>query len=64
MDRCKKYRRNAADCLAIATQLSDPLSRARMLTMAQSWLLLAEHMERVGENACRAIPAEADDHIQ
>jgi hypothetical protein len=63
VDRYRKYRRNAADCLAIANQLADPRSRARMITMAQSWLVLADHVEQGGDIQGRIAP-EADDHIQ
>jgi hypothetical protein len=38
MNRYKKYRQNAADCFAVAQQLSDLGLKASMLEMAQSWL--------------------------
>jgi hypothetical protein len=49
MDRPAKCRQNVADCYAISQQLSDPRSKANMLEMAQSWLLLADHAEHSGE---------------
>jgi hypothetical protein len=42
MNRYTKYRQNAADCFAVAQQLSDPGLKASMLEMAQCWLMLAE----------------------
>jgi hypothetical protein len=42
MNRAVKYRRNATDCFAMAQQFPDPLSKAGMLAMSQSWLVLAE----------------------
>lgn len=49
MNRYTKYRRNSADCFAVAQQLSDPGSKASMLELAQSWLALAHHVEQCGE---------------
>ena len=48
MNRYKKYRQNAADCFAVAQQLSDLGLKASMLEMAQSWLMLADHVEQSG----------------
>jgi hypothetical protein len=46
VNHAKKYRRVATDCYAVATLVSDPESKVRMLAMAQAWLLLAEQAER------------------
>jgi hypothetical protein len=64
MYRAARYRRNAADCFAVAQQLSDSLSKARMLAMASSWLALADHAEQSGYNFNAKTPPEVDDHIQ
>jgi hypothetical protein len=52
-NRYKKHRQNAADCFALAQQLSDPALRASMLETAQSWLVLADRVEQSGGN-CKA----------
>jgi hypothetical protein len=44
MNRSTKYRRTAADCYALAQHCS-PLSKATMLAMSQSWLVLADHAD-------------------
>jgi hypothetical protein len=54
MNRYKKYRQNAADCLAVAQQVSNPGLKASMLEMAQSWLMLADRVERSGRCNCKA----------
>jgi hypothetical protein len=54
MNRYKKYRQNAADCFAVAQQLSDLGLKASMLEMAQSWLMLADHVEQSGRDNCKA----------
>jgi hypothetical protein len=50
MDRFVKYRRNAADCFAVAQQLEDPHLKATMLAMAGSWSALADHAELISEH--------------
>jgi hypothetical protein len=54
MNRYTKYRQNAADCFAVAQQLSDPGLKASMLEMAQSWLMLADRAGQSGRGNCRA----------
>lgn len=39
------YRMYAADCAAMAAEVSDTGRRARLLEMAQAWLRLAERVE-------------------
>ena len=46
MNQSVKYRQNAADCCEMARMLSAPRKKAKMLAMAQSWKLLADHTER------------------
>lgn len=40
------YRRQGAKCVWIAERTTDPQDRASLITMAQSWLLLARHAEK------------------
>jgi hypothetical protein len=46
MDRTAKYRWHAADCFAVAQNITDPHLRAAMLSMARSWGALADHAEQ------------------
>jgi hypothetical protein len=39
------YRRQAAECVALAKKALNPEDRARLLEMAQSWRELAERHE-------------------
>jgi hypothetical protein len=39
------YRENAQECADLAKQISDPESRLLLLTLAESWLRLADHVE-------------------
>jgi hypothetical protein len=60
-----KYRRNAADCFAVAQHLSDADLKATMLSMARSWEALAGHAERSADlELNHGTPPAADDHIQ
>jgi hypothetical protein len=62
MSRYNKYRQNAADCFAVAQQLSNPALKASMLEMAQSWLVLADHAKQSGRGNCKAcdLPLPSD----
>ena len=42
------YRSNAQDCLRMAKAAADERDRPFWLTLAQSWLRLAEHAAREG----------------
>jgi hypothetical protein len=44
------YRRNAANCMALAQEHLDTGRKLALINMAQSWLTLAEHAERVGDD--------------
>ncbi len=48
MSSANDYRINAEDCLRMAQRASEDRDRPLWATMAQSWLRLAEHAERVG----------------
>ena len=41
MDRSDEFRSAAAECLALMQVTTDPCSRARLLTMAQTWFAWA-----------------------
>ena len=47
MSSANDYRINAEDCLRMAKQASEERDRPLWATMAQSWLRLAEHADRV-----------------
>ena len=46
MNQFVKYRQTAAECCEAARILSDPREKAKMLAIAQSWILLADQAER------------------
>jgi hypothetical protein len=41
------YRQNAAECLRLAHQARDARAKFLMLEMAQAWMRLAEHSEKL-----------------
>jgi hypothetical protein len=41
------YRQNAAECLRLAHQARDARTKFLMLQMAQAWIRLAEHSEKL-----------------
>jgi hypothetical protein len=45
MASAQEHRRNAAECVRIAKQTQDPNAKALLLTMADSWLKLAQEQE-------------------
>ena len=47
MSSANDYRINAEDCLRMAKNASEERDRPLWATMAQSWLRLAEHADRV-----------------
>jgi hypothetical protein len=47
MSTANQYRCNAEDCLRMASKASEERDRPLWATMAQSWLRLAEHADRV-----------------
>jgi hypothetical protein len=47
MSSANDYRINAEDCLRMAQTASEERDRPLWATMAQSWLRLAEHADRV-----------------
>ena len=49
-DRADKFRKAAADCLAIARTTTDPTIRITLLTMAQNWFNLANGTTVAGKN--------------
>jgi hypothetical protein len=43
------YRLYAAHCVQIAQHTSDPQNKALLLTMAQSWFVLADRADTAGD---------------
>jgi hypothetical protein len=57
------YRSNAQDCLRMAKAAVDEHDKPFWLTLAQSWLRLAEHAAREGgELEAHESPAASDTH--
>ena len=57
------YRSNAQDCLRMAKAAAHERDRPFWLTLAQSWLRLAEHAAREGgELEAHESPAASDTH--
>jgi hypothetical protein len=44
MTSADDFRRYAAECVALAQQMTDPADKAHMLQMAQAWRELAEKL--------------------
>jgi len=40
------YRRRASRCLVVAQRISDPHRRAKIIDLAQKWMVFAEQAER------------------
>jgi hypothetical protein len=55
------YRSNAEDCLRMAQASPDASDKPFWLTLAQSWLRLAEHAARGGDEAPRRAPPVGSD---
>ena len=45
MTSADEFRRYAAECVALAQQMTDTADRAHMLQMAQAWRELADKLE-------------------
>jgi hypothetical protein len=54
------HRKCAEDCVAMAKRAEDDSDKALWLTLAQSWVRLAEHRARVEVDAGEA-PADGED---
>ena len=54
------HRKCAEECVAMARASGDDRDKALWLTLAQSWVRLAEHVARMEE---RAIAAETSEEI-
>jgi hypothetical protein len=55
------YRNNAEDCLRMAQAAADERDKPFWLTLAQSWLRLAEHAAHGGDEAETHEPPVASD---
>jgi hypothetical protein len=49
VDKSELYRANAAECLVLASSMTDPGGRLSLLEMAWKWLRLAKQAEK---NSC------------
>lgn len=49
MTSAKDYRRYAAECMALADRMTNPTDKARLVTMAQDFIELAEKRRRQGD---------------
>jgi hypothetical protein len=58
MGTIQDHRKYAEECVAMARRSPAESDKALWLTLAQSWVRLAEHVARVAETD-RAEPAEA-----
>jgi len=57
------YRNNAQDCLRMAQAAEDERDKPFWLTLAQSWLRLAEHAARRGDEVeTHEFPVASDTH--
>ena len=61
MSTADDYRTNAEDCLRMAKAAAEERDRPLWATMAQSWLRLAEHAERIAPGS--ADSADGADHV-
>jgi hypothetical protein len=54
VERLRDYQRHAAECLLLADQVTDPVSKFKLLAMAQAWARLAELAEHYahGDAVC------------
>jgi hypothetical protein len=50
------HRRWAEQCVAMARAAGDDSDKALWLTLAQSWVRLAEHVAREGDLQCDEMP--------
>jgi hypothetical protein len=48
MGKAEQYRHYAAECIRLARQAQQSSEKDMLLSMAASWLRLAEHAERMG----------------
>jgi len=54
MGTIRDHRRCAEECVAMARAANEDKDKALWLTLAQSWLRLAEHVSRAGHTAGNA----------
>jgi len=46
VDSQDQYRQNARECLQVASEMTDPAAKARLIAMAESWAKLADQVAR------------------
>ena len=63
MSTIEKYRAHAEDCLRQASADRNERDKPLWLTLAQSWLQLAEHADRIN-NGLRNTAGEREDELE
>jgi hypothetical protein len=58
MNATHEYRINAEDCLRLASADRNENDRPLWITLAQSWLRLAEHADRLKSEVVSVVPAQ------
>ncbi len=58
MNATHEYRINAEDCLRLASADRNENDRPLWLTLAQSWLRLAEHADRLKSEVASVVPVQ------
>jgi hypothetical protein len=61
MNSINLYRSNAEDCLRLASAESNESDRPLWVTLAQSWLMLAEHADRLSGDVVSVVPPQVPD---
>jgi hypothetical protein len=61
MTSIERYRAHARDCLRRANTDTNENDRPLWLTLAQSWLQLAEHANRIDEDRIAGEPEREDE---
>jgi len=60
MSTIEQYRAHAEDCLRQASADDRERDKSLWLTLAQSWLQLAEHADRINNNGIRDVGANGE----
>ena len=53
-----QYRENALDCIRLASEVTLPDARAELLSMAQTWIKLADHAAQIRRGKKDAEPPQ------
>ena len=63
MGTIQDHRKHAEECVAMARQSEAQSDKALWLTLAQSWVRLAEHVARMEERAAVAETSEEEEIV-